>query len=121
MEVFFVGSVAMMYVNDVFLGTADISSVNTSGDVSVAYGIYADDARKYGGLRKLRGVGFLSTTSDAAPTGMVELQGSQHAAVRQHPGRSRILGIATSVRILGNRLTGRIDECENLFGTSASD
>ena len=44
MEVFFVGGVAMIYVNDVFLGTADISSVNTSGDVSVAYGIYAEDA-----------------------------------------------------------------------------
>ena len=44
LEVFFVGSVAMMYVNDVFLGTADISSVDTSGDVAVAYGIYADDA-----------------------------------------------------------------------------
>ena len=44
LELFFVGSVAMMYVNDVFLGTADISSVDTSGDVAVAYGIYADDA-----------------------------------------------------------------------------
>ena len=43
LEVFFVGSVAMMYVNDVLLGTADISSVNTSGDVAVAYGIYAND------------------------------------------------------------------------------
>ena len=45
LELFFVGSVAMMYVNDVLLGTADISSVNTSGDVAVAYGIYADDAQ----------------------------------------------------------------------------
>ena len=44
LEVFFVGSVAMMYVNDVFLGIADISSVDTSGDVAVAYGIYAEDA-----------------------------------------------------------------------------
>ena len=43
LEVFFVGSVAMMYVNDVLLGTADISSVNTSGDVAAAYGIYAND------------------------------------------------------------------------------
>ena len=43
LEVFFVGSVAIMYVNDVLLGTADISSVNTSGDVAVAYGIYAND------------------------------------------------------------------------------
>ena len=44
MEVFFVGGVAMIYVNDVFLETANISSVNMSGDVSVAYGIYAEDA-----------------------------------------------------------------------------
>ena len=44
MEVFFVGSVAMMYVNNVFLGTADISSVQASGDVVAAYGLYANDA-----------------------------------------------------------------------------
>ena len=42
-EVFYIGGVAMMYVNDVLLGTADISSVNTSGDVATAYGIYAND------------------------------------------------------------------------------
>ncbi len=45
LEVFYDGNVAMMYVNDVFLGTADISSVDTSGDVAVAYGFYADDAQ----------------------------------------------------------------------------
>ena len=43
LELFFVGSVAMMYVNSEFLGTADISSIQTSGDVTVAYGIYAND------------------------------------------------------------------------------
>ncbi len=43
LELFFVGSVAMMYVNDEFLGTADISSIQMAGDVSAAYGIYADD------------------------------------------------------------------------------
>ena len=43
LELFFVGSLAVMYVNEEFLGTADISSVNTSGDVAVAYGIYAND------------------------------------------------------------------------------
>ena len=43
LELFYVGSVAMMYVNDEFLGTADISSIQTSGDVTVAYGIYAND------------------------------------------------------------------------------
>ena len=43
LELFFVGSVAMMYVNDEFLGTADIGSIQTSGDVTVAYGIYAND------------------------------------------------------------------------------
>ena len=44
LELFFVGSVAMMYVNSVFLGTADISSVQASGDVVAAYGLYANDA-----------------------------------------------------------------------------
>lgn len=43
LELFFVGSVAMMYVNDEFLGTADINSIQTAGDVSAAYGIYAND------------------------------------------------------------------------------
>ena len=43
LELFFVGSVAMLYVNNEFLDTADIGSILTSGDVAVAYGIYADD------------------------------------------------------------------------------
>ena len=43
LELFFVGSVAIMYVNGEFLRTADISSIDAPGDVAVAYGIYADD------------------------------------------------------------------------------
>ena len=43
LELFFAGDLAIVYVNDVFLETADISPVNVSGDVAVAYGIYQDD------------------------------------------------------------------------------
>ena len=53
----------MMYVNDVLLGTADISSVNTSGDVAVAYGIYADDAQSTGKNSKTSRCGVPHTTS----------------------------------------------------------
>ena len=42
-EIFFIGKVAMMYVNGHSLGSADIGSVTTSGDVNLAYGIYRDD------------------------------------------------------------------------------
>ena len=48
LEVYFVGSAAIMYVNDVLLGTADISSVSISGDVAVAYGLYANDLQSTG-------------------------------------------------------------------------
>ena len=43
LEVLFVGQVAIVYVNGRELGTADISSITTSGDVGVAYGIYQGD------------------------------------------------------------------------------
>ena len=42
-EIFFVGHIAILYVNDQLLGTADISSVTTSGDVEFGYGIYRDN------------------------------------------------------------------------------
>lgn len=43
MEIFFVGHIAIMYVNDHLLGTANIEPVTTSGDVEFGYGIYIDD------------------------------------------------------------------------------
>ena len=43
MEIFFVGHIAILYVNDQLLGTADVGSVTTSGDVEFGYGIYLDD------------------------------------------------------------------------------
>ena len=43
LEVFFVGHVAALYINNRFMGTADISSVTASGDVMVAYGVYRND------------------------------------------------------------------------------
>ena len=45
LEALFVGSVAIVYANGVRLGSADISAVPHSGDVSVAYGVYAEDER----------------------------------------------------------------------------
>ena len=42
-EVFYVGEVAVVYVNDQVLGIADISSISGSGDVMVAYGVQRDD------------------------------------------------------------------------------
>ena len=42
-EVFFIGEVAMMYVNGGLLGTADISSVSGSGDIRLGYGYYRGD------------------------------------------------------------------------------
>ena len=43
LEILFIGGVAIVYVNGRELGTADISSITTSGDVRVAYGIYKGD------------------------------------------------------------------------------
>ena len=43
LEIFFIGSIAILYVNDQLLGTADIGSVLTSGDVEFGYGFYQDD------------------------------------------------------------------------------
>ena len=43
LEVFFISEVAMVYVNGLLLGTADIGSVMTTADVRVAYGIYRND------------------------------------------------------------------------------
>jgi len=42
-EVFYMGEVAVAYVNGQALGTADIGAISGSGDVGVAYGIYRDD------------------------------------------------------------------------------
>ena len=42
-EIFFIGQVAMMYVNGHSLGSADIGAVTGSGDIKLAYGIYRDD------------------------------------------------------------------------------
>ena len=42
-EVFYVGEVAIVYVNDQSLGAVDISSISGSGDVMAAYGIYRGD------------------------------------------------------------------------------
>ena len=49
LEVFFVGNVAFVYVNGHSLGVVDISSVPGSGDVSLTYGIYADDEQSTAG------------------------------------------------------------------------
>ena len=43
LEVFYVGQVAIVYVNDQALGTVDISSISRTGDVRIAYGIYGSD------------------------------------------------------------------------------
>ena len=43
LEVLFIGEVAIVYVNGRALGTADIGSITTSGDVRAAYGIYKGD------------------------------------------------------------------------------
>ena len=42
-EVFYVGEVAIVYVNDQSLGAVDIGSISGSGDVMVGYGVYRDD------------------------------------------------------------------------------
>ena len=42
-EVFYVGEVAIVYVNDQSLGEVDISSISGSGDVEAAYGVYRGD------------------------------------------------------------------------------
>ena len=42
-EVFYMGEVAVVYVNGQFLGAADISAISGLGDVMVGYGIYRDD------------------------------------------------------------------------------
>ena len=44
-EVFYAGEVAVVYVNGQILGTADISAISGSGDVTAAYGIYRGDDR----------------------------------------------------------------------------
>lgn len=43
LEVFFLGSVAFVYVNGESLGSVDIGSVLGTGDVSVMFGIYEDN------------------------------------------------------------------------------
>ena len=43
LEILFIGEVAIVYVNGRELGNVDISSITTSGDVRVAYGIYKGD------------------------------------------------------------------------------
>ena len=43
LEIFYVGNVAIMYVNNDLLGVADISSIMAPGDVAAAYGLYSDD------------------------------------------------------------------------------
>ena len=45
LETMFAGDLAIMYVNGERLGSADISAIPHSGDVSVAFGIYQDDER----------------------------------------------------------------------------
>ena len=45
LETMFAGDVAIVYVNGEPLGSADISAIPHSGDVSVAFGIYQDDER----------------------------------------------------------------------------
>ena len=42
-EVFYMGEVAVAYVNGQVLGAADISAISGSGDVMAAYGTYASD------------------------------------------------------------------------------
>ena len=42
-EVFYMGEVAVVYVNGQVLGAADISAISGSGDVTVAYGLYSGD------------------------------------------------------------------------------
>ena len=42
-EVFYMGEVAVVYVNGQVLGAADIGSISRSGDVRTAYGTYASD------------------------------------------------------------------------------
>ena len=44
-EALFVGGAAIVYVNGEELGAADISAIPHSGDVSAAFGIYANDER----------------------------------------------------------------------------